>query len=411
MRKTLAVLVLLECCLLCHKACAADIQSLIDRCAYVHATLRKASIHAYTETTYSEVPSKGERRRVERDHTSVSDGRRISISRKIDFFEYQGKEPYETRVQQGIFDGKQSYFLGSVKSKTENSGPALAIEPNPAAAEEMFFFSTLEDGFWRGFMQYEDKDVATFLKENLSRLQFDAEHVENINGIPCYRVELDSVQGLRTYWFAQEDGGSLVRAAIDYRNGDRFNGHIVEDEFIRHITYEVTSFIKEGDIWIPQKVNYSFLKENADGVAVYDEFGETTCTSVELEPDYQALECFEPNFPNQVPVRFRSGPSAGLTSLQWDANRKGPTAVPDERLDSAIRKVVSEVSSSAAQPADKQVQLSPERTNATVREQDTAGDVTQYLPVLVLSIVFAVIALFVLVRHAQSKPHGRPERM
>ena len=389
------------------QADGTELSALLDRCAQIEQMLQHASIKGNATASYVDYETDNDRRGKTRimvcEHEIVSDGNRFAIDRTLSFSVSPQAEPYETLERRCLYDGQQSYIYGRAMQEGKQFGPGLSIEQDAQIAQTMFNFNGMEDGFWRGSVRSDTKDIVTILRENASTIQFDPSKIETVNSVPCYRLDLTSAEGQRTIWIAQEESASIVRAEVTYRKGDLYNGRELADENVRRYIYDVSSFLEQEGFRIPGKVTLVFQKESPSGAKLYEETSEITCQSLDLHPEYE--KCFALDFPDGTPVRLRGKTDTGVLDLIWDANKRCATAALDDRFKASVATAVETYSSGNPKAATPTVAIEESGAQVPSAAEGKSGRTSRLFLALCLAGA-GVVALTIFVFVSRRKPNS-----
>lgn len=163
------------------------------------------------------------------------------------------------------------------------------------------------------------------------------ENKEDINGVSCFVLDANTSHGDYTLWFDPEHGYNIAKAKIHKEGGDMYKGKPLNSvpqnlspkqlrtfpnakdvSTTMDLTVENIKFEKYGEVWIPVGSEYEKVHKFKSGVTRVAT-GSFTRTEVDLDPDFEAMGAFVPDFPDGTRVFYMDNSITGA-KYEW---RKG----------------------------------------------------------------------------------------
>jgi len=210
----------------------------------------------------------------------------------------------------------------------------------------------VSDGFFSG----DFKSFSKILKGD--NIQIDAKKIDS-DGNTLYFIEADTSYGHYKIYFDPKYEFNVVKAELrktgnDICYGESLNtthegavdpyGFPVTPRTELVMTLSNNEFKQVDNCWIPVNSNWEVQVTYENGRVQCDKYRSKT-TSVELNPDFEALNAFIPNFPNNTKVQYMESKSPA--PLVWldgkvvvDINSDELRAIDDAIIDMKDSKVI-----------------------------------------------------------------------
>ena len=167
-----------------------------------------------------------------------------------------------------------------------------------------------------GFFSGDFKSFSEILRHNST--QIDAKKIDS-DGNTLYFIEADTPYGHYKIYFDPQHGFNVVKAELrktgnDICYGEVLNeavpegavgprGHPLSPRKELVMTLSNNEFKQVDDCWIPADSNWEVQITHENGRVWSDKY-KSKKTSIELNPDFEAINAFVPNFPNNTKVAY-----------------------------------------------------------------------------------------------------------
>ena len=204
--------------------------------------------------------------------------------------------------------------------------------------------------------------------------------MEEMDGRPSYRVEVDLPEGSLSVWLSPEEGYAMQKWRLVSGMGEDPEGIKVlqaldpdaMDENTEKRVFECsyTNFQKVDNFHVPGEIKYTAWNEVGDKKELERE--ETAkITSVELSPDFDALGAFDfPDYSQVSSPRFIKKDGTGLSGFKWE---DGKLVAPmdedfvDSKLQERFNLITTGPSDETKEPAKLSLHVDNLDTGASVR--------------------------------------------
>ena len=180
------------------------------------------------------------------------------------------------------------------------------------------------------------KSVAELLGESTNL--YMRKEQENINGVPCYALEATSEHGKVTAWVAPEKGYNALRWSIHKTGDDLFDERrIVSKSWLA--VFDSAEVREVNDVFVTTGGSLTLTIDFPNGRE------DVSCSkykvsSIQLNPDFEALGAFEINLPDGTPVHIKEYP--GVRYIWQNGNIVAADDPTFEEIDKMVEELKKE---------------------------------------------------------------------
>ena len=187
-----------------------------------------------------------------------------------------------------LWDGKTAFSYARDNRNQRNRLGTLIIDKNYKPSE----MELLPRGMMFGRFAGDDKRIDKVLRQaDVISLRGQ---MEEVSGSECYVIDAIVKNGKYTVWLDPQHGYNVAKAEVRKEKGSRAYGRQLESGFRIDSSFEVVSFEKVDDVWLPME---AFDKGVSEWPGGHFSKGTTHIArnSVMLNPDHDALGSFLPD--------------------------------------------------------------------------------------------------------------------